>query len=272
MASARPRRSALIITVALATIVVLLVVSGSLVSSMKTVGRVVVAPFAFSIDLVAKPVANLFAGAINYSDVVHQNQQLRAALGRAELQANESSALRRQLAEITAVEHLAFVGSIPSVIAQVTSNSPTNFAATITISKGTSDGVLAGMPIVANGGLVGIVIATSAHTSTVRLITDQTSIVGCTYATGTTNVLIYGRGVNDPLSVSSVTLASPIAPGTIFSTNGLQGGIYPPGLPVASVKTATLTPGSATWDLTLQPTANLTNLHYVDVMLWEPST
>ena len=272
MASARPRRSALFAVLAVVTVAVILVVSGSFVSSLKTVGRVIVTPFAFTIDLVARPVANLFAGAINYSDVVRQNQQLRAELGRAELQSNQTAALRRQLAQITAEQHLTFVGSIPTIIAQVTSNSPTNFTATLTIAKGTSDGVLDGMPIVANGGLVGLVVSTSAHSSTVRLITDQTSIVGSTFGNGRTNVLIYGRGVNNPLSISSLTLSAALAPGTVFSTNGLQAGLYPPGLPVAAVKTATLTPGSSTWDLSLVPTANLSNLHYVDVMLWEPST
>jgi rod shape-determining protein MreC len=142
----------------------------------------------------------------------------------------------------------------------------------MTISVGSDDGVLTGMPVVANGGLVGIVIAVTSHAATARLITDQSSIVGCTFGSGATDVLVYGRGANHPLSVSQVTLSAPLAPGTVFATNGLAGGLYPPGIPVAKVKTATLTPGSATWDLTLQPTADLSHLHYVNVMLWEPAT
>jgi cell shape-determining protein MreC len=41
------------------------------------------------------------------------------------------------------------------VAAQVTTISPTNFAATVEISKGRDSGILVGMPVVANGGLVG---------------------------------------------------------------------------------------------------------------------
>jgi cell shape-determining protein MreC len=72
--------------------------------------------------------------------------------------------------------------------------------------------------------------------------------------------------------VSAITLTSPLAPGTVFATNALQGGLFPPGLPVAKVAAATLTPGSATWDLALRPSADLAHLHYVNVLIWEPST
>jgi rod shape-determining protein MreC len=272
VASARSRRSAIIGGLVVVGVALLIVVSGSLVGGLKSAGRVVVAPFAWTINAVARPVANLFSGAVNYSDVVHQNQQLRAELGRAQMQVSEQQALRQQLAQLTNALHLPFVGNVPTLVAQVTTNSPTNFAATITISKGTGDGVLVGMPIVANGGLIGRVISVTNHSATVQLITDQDSVVGATFGTGHQDVLVFGRGVNNPLGVSAITLATALAPGTVFSTNGLQGGLFPPGIPVAKVATATLTPGAATWDLSLTPTADLAHLHYVDVMLWEPST
>jgi len=41
---------------------------------------------------------------------------------------------------------------------------------------------------------------------------------------------------------------------------------------VAKVAKVTLTPGAATYNLTLIPTADLRHLAYVDVVLWEPST
>ena len=58
----------------------------------------------------------------------------------------------------------------------------------------------------------------------------------------------------------------------MLSTDGLDGGLFPPGLPVANVSKVTLTPGAATYNLTLRPTADLRNLLYLDVVLWEPST
>jgi rod shape-determining protein MreC len=164
------------------------------------------------------------------------------------------------------------VGSLPTVAAQVTAISPTNFAATVDISVGRENGVLAGMPVVANGGLVGSVIATTPHGATVRLISDTDSSIGVTYGNGKSTLLVSGRGVNNGLGASAIPLSTTISPGTIMATDGLEGGLFPPGLPVAKVSKVALTPGAATYNLVLRPTADLRFLSYLDVVLWEPST
>ncbi len=255
-----------------ATVITILIASGGVTSGIRSVGRVVVAPFAWTFSEIARPIADIFGGAVNYSSVVQQNHQLRQELALRSQQANQSAALEQQLQDIATTQHLTYIGNLDSVVAQVTTNSPTNFSASFTIAKGSLDGVLAGMPVVGNGGLIGHVVSTSAHTATVLMITDQTSIVGCTFGNGRTDVLIYGRGVNSPLAAGNVAATSPISPGTIFSTSGLEGGSFPPGLPVARARSVTITPGSNTYDLTLAPAANLSNLSYVSVLLWEPST
>jgi cell shape-determining protein MreC len=119
--------------------------------------------------------------------------------------------------------------------------------------------------------LVGQVISTSASGATVRLISDTKSLVGVTFKSGATALVVMGRGVNNGLGASSVPLNSGISQGTKLETDGLNGALYPAGLPVATVKTVSLTPGAATYNLTLQPAANLRHLSYLDVILWEPS-
>lgn len=257
--------------VATAVVVALYLTSG-VVAGLKSTANVIVNPFSWTVNQIARPIGHFLAGAINYNDVVAQNQKLRYELGKAQQQANESWSLQRQLQQLTSELHVPFVGSIPTVAAQVTANSPTNFAATVDISVGRDNGVLAGMPVVANGGLVGSIISTSPHGSTVRLITDVNSVIGATYASGKSTLLITGRGVNNGLAATSVPLATSISPGTEIATDGLQGGLYPPGIPVASVTKVSLTPGAATYNLDLRPSANLRDLHYLDVVLWEPST
>jgi rod shape-determining protein MreC len=158
------------------------------------------------------------------------------------------------------------------VIAPVSSNSPTNFAATIDIAKGRRDGVLAGMAVVANGGLVGRVISTTAHGATVRLITDQRSVIGVAFGDGSTNALLYGRGATRPLALSDIPQSAVVTKGTVLATNSLEGSAFPPGLPVATVQQATLSPGSANYNLVLAPAADLAHLSYVDVVLWEPGS
>lgn len=272
MATDRTRRRTWTIGASVSVLLVVLYLSGGVVSGLRTTANFVTAPFSWTVTEIARPIGHMFAGAINYSDVVSQNQKLRYELGRAELRANETWAENRQLQQLSTQLDVTFIGSLPTVAAQVTALSPTNFAATVDISKGRDNGVMVGMPVVANGGLVGTVVATTPHGATVRLITDVNSLIGVTFGSGKTSLVVGGQGVNNGLGATAVPLTSAVRSGTVLSTNGLDGGLYPPGLPVASVAKVTLTPGAATYNLSLHPLADLRDLVYLDVVLWEPST
>ena len=272
MATSRSRRRLWTFGAGVTLLVTVLYATGGVVSGLRSAANFAVTPFSWVINTIARPIGHLVAGAVNYSDVVAQNQRLRYELGQATKQANQYWALERQLGEITTSLRVPFVGALPTVAAQVTTLSPTSFAATIDINKGRNDGVLAGMPVVANGGLVGSVISTTPHGATVRLISDVNSLVGVTFGAGTTDLVVDGRGVNNGLGATSVPLATQLHPGSILSTDGLAGGLFPLGLPVATVTRVTLTPGAATYNVGLRPTADLRDLTYVDVVLWEPST
>ena len=270
MATDRSRRRTWTLGVAVFFTIVVLYLTTGVSSGLRGGANVVVTPFSWAVNAIARPIGHLLAGTVNYSDVVAQNQKLRYQLGRAEENANAAWAYTRQLQQLTTQLSVPFVGSLPTVVAQITTLSPTNFAATVGISKGRDSGVLVGMPVVANGGLVGRVIATTANGATIRLITDTSSSVGVTFKNGKTSLIVSGRGLNNGLGATSVPLGTSIAPGTKLLTDGLNGGLYPAGLPVASVKTVILTPGAATYNLTLEPSADLRHLSYLDVVLWEP--
>ena len=272
MATDRTRRRTWTIGATVTALLVVLYLSGGVVSGLRTAANFVTSPFTWSVNEIARPIGHMFAGAINYSDVVSQNQRLRYELGKAELKANEVWAENRQLAQLSTQLNVPFVGSLPTVTAQVSALSPTNFSATVDISKGSDNGVMEGMPVVANGGLVGVVTGTTPHGATVRLITDVNSLIGATYGSGKTSIVVSGQGVNNGLGATAVPLTSSVRAGTVLSTNGLDGGLFPPGLPIAKVSKVTLTPGAATYNLSLHPLANLRNLVYLDVVLWEPST
>ena len=272
MATDRTRRRTWTIGATVSILLVVLYLSGGVVSGLRSAANFITSPFSWSVNEIARPIGHMFAGAINYSDVVSQNQKLRYELGKAELKANEAWAENRELEQLSTQLDVPFVGSLPTVTAQVNALSPTNFSATVDISKGSDSGVMAGMPVVANGGLVGIVTATTSHGATVRLITDVKSLIGATFGSDKTSIVVSGQGVNNGLGSTAVPLTSSVRAGTVVSTNGLDGALYPPGLPVAKVSKVTLTPGAATYNLSLHPLADLRNLDYLDVVLWEPST
>jgi rod shape-determining protein MreC len=268
----RSRRRLLLTGVLGTLIIVTVYVTGGVVSGAKSVAHAVVFPFSWAADFVARPVGHMVAGMVNYSDIEAQNKQLRYLLGQATLRADENASAAQQLRQLTQALHVPVASSLGTVTAQVTVISPTNFSATVTIDKGQDEGVMDGMPVVADGGLAGRIIATSAHTSTVRLLTDSGSVVGATFGNGRTSVLISGAGLNNPLSVTQIPVTAALGVGSLLSTNGLQGGLFPPGLPVGRVTKLLINPGASSYSVSLAPTANLNNLDYLDVVLWEPST
>ena len=253
-------------------IIVTVYVTGGVVAGAKGAAHAVVYPFSWAADFVARPVGHMVAGMVNYSDIQAQNKQLRYLLGQATLRANENASAAEQLRLLTTALHVPVASSLGSVVDQVTVISATNVSATVTIDKGLDEGVMDGMPVVGDGGLVGRVIASSTHSSTVRLLSDTGSVVGATFGNGQTSVLISGQGLNNPLNVTQIPVTASLGVGSLLSTNGLQGGLFPPGLPVGRVTKLLVNPGASSYSVSLAPTANLNNLAYVDVVLWEPST
>jgi rod shape-determining protein MreC len=272
MALSRQRRRAITLSVLGVLVAYGIYAAGGLVAGVRGLLGDVTEPFVVATDVVTRPIGHILAGVINYSDVVAQNHQLREELGQQEMLNAENAAAGSALQQLTDEEHLPFVGTLPTVAAEVTAISPTNYAATVDIDKGRDDGVLAGMPVVANGGLIGRVVSTTLHGATVQLITDADSEVSVTFGTGQSAVLLSGRGVNNDLAVSSVPLTDQVGIGSILVTSGLQASEFPPNLPVAKVTRVTVTPGASTYGASVTPTADLDHLDYVQVLLWEPST
>jgi rod shape-determining protein MreC len=220
---------------------------------------------------VLRPIGNFFAGAFNYGPLQVENQKLRHTIGQLRMENAASAFQRQQLAEITALLHLPYLGTLPTVTATTTATGTTNFAATIVIDKGRGDGVDVGMPVVGAGGLAGQVVASSHSTATVRLITDGQSRVGIVFGTQKTTATLDGQGYGNPLTLDFVAPGTPVKVGERLFTNGLQGAEFPAGIPVAYVSAVRSVPGSTQESVTAEPLADLGQLSYVDVVLWSPS-
>ncbi len=103
----------------------------------------------------------------------------------------------------------------------------------IIIDKGTEDGVLYGMPVVTQQGLVGRVDAVIASAARVKLITDSTSVVNVRLKSAGTEAQLYGSLTGD-VSLDMIPLETVVEPGDVVLTSGL-GGNYPPNIFVGQV-------------------------------------
>jgi rod shape-determining protein MreC len=230
-----------------------------------------VAPVQRGVDGVLRPVGDFFAGAVNYQSVQADNARLREQLGAAQRQLLEHQAQRRQLQQLLQLTHLSWVGSIPIVTAEVSENNTSDFSSTVDLDKGTADGVAVGMPVVGGSGLVGRVEQVWTHGCTVQLINDESSAVSVRYGKGGATALVSGRGDDQPLEVDFVPLGTKLAPGTLLVSSGLQGDLFPSGIPVARVRSSTASSSEAYETVDANPVADLANLQFVDVLQWTPS-
>jgi rod shape-determining protein MreC len=142
---------------------------------------------------------------------------------------------------------------------------------TITIDKGRADGVDVGMPVVGAGGLVGQVIQSFHHTAVVQLITDGQSKVGVSFGQGLSlSGTIDGQGPDASMTADLIVPHTALTKGEKMYTSSLDGAAFPPGIPVARVKSFHTAAGASQEAVTVSPIADLTQLAYVDVVVWEP--
>jgi rod shape-determining protein MreC len=271
VAQQRGRRRFVTLSILLLASLTLLAIGGPFRSVVSKAARAVVSPFVDVVHGVTKPIGESVAGIFNYGDVVAQNHVLAAQLNQYHEQEIAYQFQLQQLADVMALHRLPFVGTLPTVTCQTTAQNLSNFAATIEIDKGTSSGVLDGMPVVGAGGLVGIVTSATSGGATVTLLTDASQSIGVTFGVGG-EAYVHGQGPTRNLAMDFVAAGTPVHVGEHLFTNGLQGGLFPAGIPIGTVVGTFSGTGGAQQSISVSPLANLANLAYVNVVLWEPGS
>jgi rod shape-determining protein MreC len=264
------------------TVVVLVVLSLSIISldlngrthgitsGIKSVANSVYSPLRSAVDDVLNPIGDFFAGSVHYGALQSENQKLQATVGRLREEQAESSFEKTQLREVMALQDLPFLNALTTVTAQTQQIYTSNFTMTITIDKGRADGVNVDMPVVGAGGLVGQVIQSFHHTAVVQLITDGQSKVGVTFGQNELTGTIDGQGPDSSMTADLIAPHTALTKGEKMFTSSLDGAAFPPGIPVARVKSFHTSAGASQEAVSVTPIANLTQLAYVDVVVWEP--
>lgn len=139
---------------------------------------------------------------------------------------------------------------------------------TITISRGYLNGASPGVPLVTNLGLVGRVLRSSAHASTVLLVTDPGSHVAVFGQESRASGILKGNGTGQPMEVDFVQRDATLKKGEVLVTSGLDNK-YPKGLPVALVASVAPSDYTQFMAVTATPLVNLQRLE--EVLLLEKS-
>lgn len=232
------------------------------------------APLQRATHAALRPFGNFLSGALDYGSLQSENQSLRRQLVQDEARAAQAAAEQQEAEQVLRQQDLPFVGAIPTVTAQVIDVGPSNFDNTVTVDKGTADGLAAGQPVVAAGGLVGSIASASRHVATIELLTDPNFAVGVSLGGGNVGSAA-GAGRTLPLhvTVDSTNLPPPAAKrGDVVTSSGLHLERFPKAIPVGRVSTVARSAGAVEPEIELTPLVDLGQLSFVEVLLWSPQT
>ncbi|MHB8188896.1 MAG: rod shape-determining protein MreC [Ferrimicrobium sp.] len=266
-----------------ATLVVLILLSVSLITvsfraansfrigSFKGVVGGVVDPARSALDTVFRPVANMAHGIASYPSAESTIRQLRRQVGTLQRRAYAYGSAEYALAQLSRLDHLPFASTIAKVPAEVIGITPTNLQLSFQIDRGSASGVAVGNPVVGGAGLAGRVIEVTRSTAIVLMLTDPSSVVGVRIGkTGQVGALS-GQGQGRSLSVGLVVPGTPLHSGEILSTSGLQGELFPPGIPAGRVTAVSNPSGGLQESIRAAPLVNPEALAYVSVLRWLPT-
>ncbi|MEE9216153.1 MAG: rod shape-determining protein MreC [Anaerolineales bacterium] len=138
---------------------------------------------------------------------------------------------------------------------------PSPFVRSINIGAGSDRGVLYGMPVLTDEGLVGRVIEVTAGTSRVQLITDPASAVNVQLQGSRADGLLAAQP-NGELWVELIDQNATVEPGELVLTSGL-GGTFPADIPVGHVISVRRRDFELFQRAVIQPTVNFDDLEIV---------
>ena len=215
-------------------------------------------------------VRSLWRSYVDVLGVREENEALRRQV--AELQ-EESLALREALIASGSLEQVAEMRSqleMPMTSAEVVGQDVSPWFRTVVLDRGRDHGLRAGMPIVTESGVVGLVTATTPHASRAMLILDRQSAVDGLVQRSRARGIVRGTGEGE-LVFEFTGPADQVQAGDLVITSG-YGGVYPKGVRIGEVISVDDGAPDLVRRAALRPAASFDRLERVFALLWRSPT
>lgn len=187
-------------------------------------------------------VRNGWTGYIGLRHVKAENDALRRQLADAQLEVQQQRALADRGRALERLLELRDRLAFTTIAAEIIAASVAPDFRTLTIGKGTLQGVHTDMAVIASAGVVGRVVAASALAAKVQLLLDRNAAAGVLVERSRSQGVVIGAG-EQLLRMEYVSEVADVAVGDTVVTSGIDG-IYPKGLTVGSVETVEKTGGA----------------------------
>jgi rod shape-determining protein MreC len=249
--------------------------NGGPLHGVQDVVSTVFSPIESVADRALKPARDLVNWFDETFDARGENDRLRDQVAELRDELARAQTSEQGAKELAALDETLSGGIVPDgtdpVTARVIGRSPTVWYSTVTIDKGSSDGVSVDDPVVAALGLAGKVTQTTPNTSQVTMITDADSAVTARIVpSGATGVVEPDVGNPRDLQLDYLERGADIAEGQMVVTAGFStgdlGSIFPPGIPIGEITKATAEEQQAYQRVHLEAFADLRDMTFVRVL------
>lgn len=274
------RRTRLVLTVLLLAAFSLITLdyrTGSL-SGVRKAASDVFGPLENGVDAVTHPIGSFFSSLGHLSSYKDDNAALKAKVAKLQGQLHLTEVQRTELVQDQKLLHLAGIAQFKVVAARVTGYGANfGFDETVTINRGTANGIQANQTVITGDGLVGRTLSpVGRNSATVLLANDPTFAVGARVAGKQLELgSVQGGGVNKLMDLQLYSNNALLTVGqTLVSAGDTQNGNRPfaPEVPIGTITHVNPLNRGLAETAIVKPFVNYTALNIVAVVVHSPTS
>ena len=250
--------------------------NGGALHSIQSAGSTVLRPFEVAATRVARPFQDLYDYLRGLVDAKSERDRLQAEVDRLRKRlvrfqgaAQQNRVLRHSLHYVSG----PVLKDYRPVSTEIISKLPSQFQQRVVIAAGSANGVLQDDPVVnADGMLVGKIAKVASHQAQVMLLTDEdTAVSAIDVDTRAEGIVRHGHGPGTTLFLDRVPRAEHVALNNRIVTAGWHQGklssIYPKGIPIGIVSSASFPSTELYASVQISPYADFSSLDSVIVLV-----
>ena len=228
----------------------------------------VMRPFQVASSRMANSAGDIFHQYFMLGSVARENRRLKGEveqLNQRQARMLELELENHRLAELLDLKEAL---DLKMVAADVIGSDATGMARTLILGQGSAGGLQPGMGVIATGGVVGKLIASSRNASRVMLLNDHNCAVDAFVQRSRVRGIVSGLA-DDGVIMKYVERTADIKVGDLVITSGLDG-VFPRGLLIGAVSAIERKGPGLFLNVSVNPAADLRRLEQVLVIVQAP--
>ena len=209
-------------------------------------------------------VRGVWTGYVDLRNVHSENDALKQELANVQIELQRQRALADRTRSLEEILGLGNSIELQTSAAEIIGAAATVDFRTVTINKGSSQGLRTDMAVLSPKGVVGRIVAAGPRASRVQLLVDRNAAAGALIERSRAQGVVVGAG-DDLLRLEYVSETSDVQKGDAVVTSGIDG-IYPKGFVIGEVDSVEKT-GVAFRTIVIRPAVDFSALEDVLVVL-----